>query len=594
MRKSWMTIGIIVFVISILIMLYLILGMRVYTKTDVTQIDSLSVRTTDVKMLKSQFPALFRSREAKRLALPDTGQVVALEVFHKHADTPLSDNEKLHSIDQFYYNTYDRLINTLAILLTTASIFIAFFGGVIPFVRSEKAEKLLEKVTLQIGEAQRSQQNLEELFNKSRELENRIRKLIDSLKLRADDIRGKIVAKSGNIDEILKFTPPTRQQLQTHYDDTETLLNLGEELETDNIMMRCIYFIANNMDDDYKREFEDWNRQDHSERPYIISGIAFGNVGAPGRSIECYDKALQLSPGNYLALYNKALALDGMKQYNEALKCYNQTLQLKPDFLEAWINKGIVYAKLNLYEDAISSYDQALAILPDDAEAWFDKGNAYAKLGKCPEALNCFEHALKTAPDHPEAWYNKGNAHCCLGHYEEAIACYDQALRIRPEYAQAFCNKGYMLYRLQNYPDALYNLDQALKIKPDFKDALVNKGHVYKDQARYTDAIRCYAQALDLAPDDHEALLGKGVAHREAGDLEAALLALDRASEIKPEDAPTWLELARVYMLKQDKEKTLAALQKAVELDPETKLTISGDKLFSGLQAAPEFAALLA
>lgn len=590
MNKRWTTTVVIVFSLAMLAILFLILGMRIYTRITVTQIDSLRVQTTDVKTLKARFPELFRKPAAPEAEWADSSQVLALSIFHKHDSEPLSDKDKLASIDQFYYNTYDRLLNSLAIILTTASIFIAFFGGVIPFLRSEKAEKLLDKVTVQVEEARKSQQHLQELVDKSQEVELRVKKLIDSLKKRAGEIRGKIVAKSGNIDEILKFTPSTRQQLQRHYDDTETLLNLGEDLDADNVMMRCIYYIANGLSADYAREFSLWLDLDQSDRPYILSGIAFQNTGESSASLKCYEQALQIRPGNHVAHYNKGIALDEMQQYTEALKCYNQALQIKPDFLEAWINKGIAYSNLEQYEQAIQCYDQALAILPDEHEAWFNKGNAYVKLGNCAEAAICFDNALKAEPSHAESWYNKGNALGCQGKFAEADLCYAEALKHRPDYPEALCNKGYMLCNLERYPEALQCLDRALLLKPDFKDALVNKGNVYNALEQYAVAIRYYNQALELAPEDHEAWLNKGVAHFGLGELEASLAAHNHAARIRPEDPATWLCLARIQARTKDREGLLASLRKALELDPALKAEIAADQYFTAFKSDPEFA----
>lgn len=593
MNKTWLKPGILVLILAAMAVLMLVLGLRVYTRTTVTQIDSLRVQSTDVKTLKTAFPSLFRAQNQPLRGMPDSARVLALSIYHRHDSAPLTDKDRLQTIDQFYYNTYDRLINTLAILLTTASIFIAFFGGVIPYIRSEKAEKLLEKVALQVDEARRAQAHLTELVDRSQEVETRVRKLIDSLKNRAEEIRGKIVAKSRNMDEILKFTPTTRQELQIYYENTESLLNLGEELDADQLMMRCIHHITNLREQDYDREFAAWTAIDHSDRPYIVSGIAFASVGNPQRSLGCYERAMQIRPQNHNAPYNKGIALAELNRPAEALKCYSLALQLKPDFPEAWINKGTAYIQLGQHEEAIKCYNQALAFLPDEHEAWYNKGIAYLKLGDCAQAAQCFDQALRIEPERPEAWYNKGNAIGCQGGYAEAINCYEQALRLRPAYPEALCNKGYMLMQLQRPSEALPYLDQALALRPDFKDALVNKGIVFQSQKRYPEALNLYAQALQTAPDDHEALLNQGIALRETGDLRAALAALSRAAKIRPEDPATWLELARTQALAPDREQLLESLRKMLALDPPRAKGLAEDSYFAAYREDPEFNALL-
>lgn len=65
-------------------------------------------------------------------------------------------------------------------------------------------------------------------------------------------------------------------------------------------------------------------------------------------------------------------------------------------YVVAWFIKGVALQALRQPEEALACYDHALALTPRNAQAWFMKG---AVLGnnfqRYREALECFEEAQK-------------------------------------------------------------------------------------------------------------------------------------------------------------------------------------------------------
>jgi protein O-GlcNAc transferase len=71
----------------------------------------------------------------------------------------------------------------------------------------------------------------------------------------------------------------------------------------------------------------------------------------------------------------KAVTLNELKRYDEAITHYDKALSLKPNYAEAWSNKGNTLNELKRYDEAITHYDKALSLKPDYAEAWSNKGS---------------------------------------------------------------------------------------------------------------------------------------------------------------------------------------------------------------------------
>lgn len=75
------------------------------------------------------------------------------------------------------------------------------------------------------------------------------------------------------------------------------------------------------------------------------------------------------------------------EEYTKAIASYDKALEITPDDDEAWYNRGIALRKLGRLEDAIASFDKALEIKPDKHIAWYNRGNVLDDLGRLEEAI---------------------------------------------------------------------------------------------------------------------------------------------------------------------------------------------------------------
>src|SRR5467141_3597784 len=103
--------------------------------------------------------------------------------------------------------------------------------------------------------------------------------------------------------------------------------------------------------------------------------IAMRPPGFAGKSCAATRKtstrcicSVSFNPRSPDALYNRALILQNLNRYGDALSCYEQALAIQPQFLDALINRGIVLHALKRHAEALASFDAALSLKPDDAE----------------------------------------------------------------------------------------------------------------------------------------------------------------------------------------------------------------------------------
>ena len=121
-------------------------------------------------------------------------------------------------------------------------------------------------------------------------------------------------------------------------------------------------------------DFEIWNKKGE----FFLYGLSLTNGTGPDieKSIECFDKSLELKPNYARALENKKYALDHLERFDEATECSE---------------------KLH----AIA--DDAIKINPSNADAWFLKGQCLLELGRQEEAMKDIEKAIELDPYYESA-----------------------------------------------------------------------------------------------------------------------------------------------------------------------------------------------
>jgi tetratricopeptide (TPR) repeat protein len=94
---------------------------------------------------------------------------------------------------------------------------------------------------------------------------------------------------------------------------------------------------------------------------------------AAQKAMECFDKAIDIDPLNYLAWSNKGLILKKLARGEDAVLCYDKAIEINPKFPNAWFNKGVLLGTLGKTEEAIMCLDQVLRMKPDHALAKRDR-----------------------------------------------------------------------------------------------------------------------------------------------------------------------------------------------------------------------------
>jgi len=151
---------------------------------------------------------------------------------------------------------------------------------------------------------------------------------------------------------------------------------------------------------------------------------------AAGRLSEAqalYGRILKAQPDHWDCLYLLGVVHYQRGEYTQAVGQIDAALRINPKLGAAEATRALALQRLQRFDEALASYDRAIILAPHDASTFYNRGNALGELKRLKEAVASYDRAIALKPDHAGAFYNRGNALHALGRFDEAVARADSA-----------------------------------------------------------------------------------------------------------------------------------------------------------------------
>jgi tetratricopeptide (TPR) repeat protein len=223
-------------------------------------------------------------------------------------------------------------------------------------------------------------------------------------------------------------------------------------------------------------------------------GAAYQEQGNTPKSIEAFNKAVSLEPGNetYKDLASHA-------RQGEADTLYQ---------------KAIALQQAGKSQEAIAAFRQVLAV-NKNAEVYAAYGISLQSAGELDQAIATYQSALKQAPHNPDYLYYIGTAYHQKKEYALAKGYYEKTLLEKPDYSLASealasiktvlvntsLEEGIKAYDAKQYVKALTKLDATLANNPKNSTAHYYKGLALEAQNNLPQAIISYQKSVEHDPD---------------------------------------------------------------------------------------------
>lgn len=135
----------------------------------------------------------------------------------------------------------------------------------------------------------------------------------------------------------------------------------------------------------------------------VDEGIELHDAGKYDEALSKYNEALILDKDNSFALYEKAMTLEALKRYDEAVETSKYILKLYPndDNKTVYVTYGNALDHMGKPDLALKIYDEGLKKHPSYYHLYFNKGITLATSRKIEEAIKAFQASTKLNPNHP-------------------------------------------------------------------------------------------------------------------------------------------------------------------------------------------------
>ena len=107
---------------------------------------------------------------------------------------------------------------------------------------------------------------------------------------------------------------------------------------------------------------------------YLIRGHVHRDVGQLEKSLQDFDKALELVPWIESIRTDRCVALALVGKAEEGLRDCNQAIENGPAIATNFLNRGAVYLQLKRPDEAAADFERAFDAAPDDPEALYARG----------------------------------------------------------------------------------------------------------------------------------------------------------------------------------------------------------------------------
>jgi tetratricopeptide (TPR) repeat protein len=166
-------------------------------------------------------------------------------------------------------------------------------------------------------------------------------------------------------------------------------------------------------------------------RLYLLSGLAYSQLGMSEQAITAFEKSLELNPNDANTLGSLALTYDGKEQFAKSDSLYERALRIDPNNSLILNNYSYSLAERGIQlERALEMAKRAVAAEPTNASYLDTLGWIYYKLQQWKEAERYIAAAVATGRASAVVHEHLGDVYFQLGEKEKAMEYWKRALEM--------------------------------------------------------------------------------------------------------------------------------------------------------------------
>jgi len=315
-----------------------------------------------------------------------------------------------------------------------------------------------------------------------------------------------------------------------------------------------------------------------AELYYFKAHVLFNGKKDTGGAVENLDKAVSLKPDYSDAYFLRGLVRKEIKRPGKAIEDFGKAIELS-SAPAAFTERGELYILTGKPDEAAADFAKALAVNVEDDRAQTGMGMALKEKGETAEALNYFEKACalknETACSEAEQLKSAGGGSSLLraqkeredGRYDDALKTLGKIISSDPKNYEAwFLKSRILLEDKRDFAEAVESLSKALELKPGSVPALAARISAYKELERYAEAETDAGELIKLSASDCRLYAQRAVLRGLKKDYSASAEDYRQAASLCPKKAEYQFGLATALKNSGNAEKSAEAFAESCEL----------------------------
>lgn len=299
--------------------------------------------------------------------------------------------------------------------------------------------------------------------------------------------------------------------------------------------------------------------------------FAFLQSGLTEKAALLFERALEATPGDGMALLGRGLALSALRRYEEALASLDAAIDGDTAFQDAHIARSEALSRLGRHRDEADALAAAIALAGSPPpELLLRHASALRRAGEFAEAERRLMPLQDRHPENPEVRHELGLVALEDARYPMAVERFGALARRHPDMTEAWVNLCIAAKNDRQDELAICAGRRAVKTEPGLAACHLALGNALRSANDRPAALASYEEAIRIAPDHAEALSGKGIVLMETGDLAGAIECLRKAAGIAPSRTAILGNLSTALRLDRQYDEAIAIAEHAVELAPDS------------------------
>ena len=192
--------------------------------------------------------------------------------------------------------------------------------------------------------------------------------------------------------------------------------------------------------------------------------------------------AIAGNPDCGVSHYNLAVALLGLKKYDEAEKELFAAIHCSPNLAEAYVQLGGLCLLRDDLDGCMAYNQQAVKSRAGFFEGHGNIGFVHLQKGEIDEAIRALQKAIRWNPNFLQAYATLANAYLMKGLIDESIQTNLKALELEPAFAIAHNNLAIVYLEKGKYDLAIKHVDKAVELGYEVDPELLKEIETFRKE----------------------------------------------------------------------------------------------------------------